>query len=101
MNPHPHAENMRLYAEDAAETDKPWERWEFRSVYDAYEWWPFSEHPTWDPSNIYRRKPKPMEMWANLYPNGIITTHMTKLAAIDCSVPECLRIAVLMREVAE
>ena len=26
--PHPHAASMKLYAEDAAETDKPWERWE-------------------------------------------------------------------------
>lgn len=26
---HPHAELMKQYAEDAMETDKPWERWEY------------------------------------------------------------------------
>lgn len=26
--PHPHAKSMMLYAQDAAETDKPWLRWE-------------------------------------------------------------------------
>jgi hypothetical protein len=29
--PHKHAKLMALYAEDAAETDKPWERWEYNN----------------------------------------------------------------------
>ena len=99
MPAHPHAENMRLYAEDAAETDKPWERWEGRSP--VIDWIPLTGNPPWNEVAEYRRKPKPLEMWANLYPNGIITTYMTKIAAIACSVPECSRIAVLMREVTE
>jgi hypothetical protein len=36
--PHPHAQSMKLYAEDAAETDKPWERWEFRYPTRTQEW---------------------------------------------------------------
>lgn len=31
--PHTHAHNMLLYAQDAAETDRPWERWEMRCWY--------------------------------------------------------------------
>jgi hypothetical protein len=103
MTAHPHAENMRLYAEDAAETDKPWERWESRSVHATAgdPWAQHKDHPAWHRLLQYRRKPKPLEMWANLYPNGLITTYMTKRSAIECSVPECGRIAVLMREVTE
>lgn len=60
MPSHPHAENMRLYAEDAAETDKPWERWEIRWANDE-SWFSASEHPLWDVDTQYRRKP--LECW--------------------------------------
>lgn len=101
MNPHPHAENMRLYAEDAAETDKPWRLWEFRSVYDACEWWPVNEHPNWCPTNVYRRKPKPLECWVNITYAGRAEVHLTKLSAVADSSPSYKRIAVHMREVTE
>lgn len=56
MTAHPHAESMRLYAEDAAEMDKPWERWE---VCDrpTYEWRDLEYHPEWNQNRAYRRKP--------------------------------------------
>ena len=31
---HKHADLMLQYAEDAMETDRPWERWEWRRGYD-------------------------------------------------------------------
>lgn len=33
MSKHIHAEHMLQYAQDAAETDKPWERWQVRQWY--------------------------------------------------------------------
>ena len=44
MTAHKHADLMLQYAQDAAETDKPWERWEV---------------------NEYRRKPQPIKVSVN------------------------------------
>jgi hypothetical protein len=55
--PHPHAALMRQYADDAAETETPWERWEWRWS-KAPDWRPFSRHPVWAPDYTYRRKPR-------------------------------------------
>lgn len=54
--PHPHAASMLLYAEDAAETDKPWERWEFKSSDTGFN--KCLKHPEWNDHFEYRRKPK-------------------------------------------
>lgn len=54
---HPHAPLMAEYAKDAAETDKPWERWEFR--HGNGEWSPKRNHPEWLVAYQYRRKPEP------------------------------------------
>jgi hypothetical protein len=52
---HVHAELMMLYAQDAMETDKPWERWEWNG--NGKRWIPFLEaRPTWDEAYQYRRK---------------------------------------------
>lgn len=56
MTAHVHAEAMALYAQDAAETDKPWERWE-RNLKDLDIWYGLSTHPTWLRTCTYRRKP--------------------------------------------
>ena len=60
MTAHKHAHLMLQYAQDALETDKPWERWEFR-VMDTEGWLDcgvggigFSDLCE------YRRKPKTM-----------------------------------------
>ena len=55
---HKHAELMMQYAQDAMETDKPWERWEYQ--FDGSTLWhPFDEHsPAWANSMRYRRKPR-------------------------------------------
>lgn len=53
---HPHAESMFLYAQDALETDKPWERWECKDAVEG--WYSLTDHPMWGLYLIYRRKPK-------------------------------------------
>lgn len=52
---HPHAESMRLYAEDAAECVEPWTRWE---VCLSGGWEELTVQPSWAPHFQYRRKPK-------------------------------------------
>lgn len=56
--PHVHAENMALYAQDAAETDTPWERWENNHPSDHCGWKMCVDHPGWSPRAQYRRKPR-------------------------------------------
>ena len=54
---HKHAELMMQYAQDAMETDKPWERWEFRiSIHD--DWTTLGGNTMWYTDYQYRRKPK-------------------------------------------
>ena len=54
---HIHAELMALYAQDAMETDKPWERWEYYSSIDQC-WVSFEiNHPTWNSGTRFRRRP--------------------------------------------
>lgn len=64
MTAHIHAENMRLYAEDALETETPWERWEFKFGCDG-DWLPVTEHPVWDTRSEYRRKTKTVYIRGN------------------------------------
>ena len=53
---HIHAELMAQYAEDALETDKPWERWEFHHKRGEYQ--SLGSHPYWEVTREYRRKAK-------------------------------------------
>lgn len=57
-NGHPHAALMAEYAKDAAETDKPWERWEYQDQ-GCITWHAVAGHPYWTTNARYRRKPKP------------------------------------------
>lgn len=57
MAAHIHAENMKLYAQDAAETDKPWERWECRCEL-SNNWCAIGRELIWAPEWEYRRKPR-------------------------------------------
>lgn len=54
MAKHIHADLMLQYAQDAMETDKPWERWE---LFDD-GWYGLTNHPVWHFNTKYRRKPK-------------------------------------------
>lgn len=58
MAGHKHAALMLQYAQDAAETDRPWERWEFSNP-SVPEWRSVEfSHPLWDEDCNYRRKPR-------------------------------------------
>ena len=54
---HKHAELMMQYAQDAMETDKPWELWEYSHA-SSNGWRNLDEMPSWRIGNDYRRKPK-------------------------------------------
>ena len=56
MSKHTHAELMVQYAQDAAETETPWERWEL--LFPGYDWETCKGSPLWNPATKYRRKPK-------------------------------------------
>ncbi len=55
MTAHKHAEVMALYAQDAAETDTPWERWERRPE-GLEDFHPLRNNPEFDENVEYRRK---------------------------------------------
>ena len=55
MTAHKHAALMLQYAQDAAETDKPWERWEWKG---GGGWYPLVNEFTFSIHYEYRRKPK-------------------------------------------
>lgn len=54
---HIHAELMMQYAEDARETDKPWERWQYLPCGQT-AWEQCSIGPVWCSAWQYRRKPR-------------------------------------------
>lgn len=58
MAGHKHAAAMAEYAKDAAETEKPWERWEIRRNYHGGGWDDCNCNPKWYPESDYRRKPR-------------------------------------------
>jgi hypothetical protein len=51
---------MLQYAQDAMETDKPWERWE--SALPAFVWLELTGHPNWQTDRGYRRKPQTVKI---------------------------------------
>ena len=55
MTAHKHAALMLQYAQDAAETDAPWERWEWKG---EREWNPLASEFAFSIHYEYRRKPK-------------------------------------------
>lgn len=54
MTAHKHAALMLQYAQDAAETDKPWERWEWKG---GIGWYPLASEFAFSIHYEYRRKP--------------------------------------------
>lgn len=70
MAAYKHADLMLLYAKDAAETDKPWERWEWRDKIDA-EFLTCCQHPSWKLNHDYRRKPQVIRVGRHEFPKPI------------------------------
>ena len=58
MTAHKHAALMMQYAQDWAETDEPWERWEVAAFGNKFV--PLHVHPGWREEHEYRRKPRTM-----------------------------------------
>ena len=56
MAAHKHAALMLQYAQDWAETDAPWKRWEVAAYSNM--WGALCSHPSWNEEYEYRRKPK-------------------------------------------
>jgi hypothetical protein len=54
---HIHAELMALYAQDAMESETPWEMWQYYDT-NTNDWIDFDTHPMWFSDSQYRRKPK-------------------------------------------
>lgn len=69
MTAHKHAALMLQYAQDAAETDRPWERWEFEAKSGV--WCNISEHPAWLKNKNYRRKPQVIRVGRHEFPKPI------------------------------
>ena len=55
MTAHKHARLMLQYAQDALETDKPWERWEWKG---ERGWYPLASEFAFSIHCEYRRKPR-------------------------------------------
>ena len=54
MTAHKHAHLMAQYAQDWAETDEPWKRWEVAAYSNM--WRALCSHPSWNEEYEYRRR---------------------------------------------
>ena len=87
MTAHKHAENMRLYSEDAAETDTPWERWEHRQE-GLEDFYPLRSNPHFDENVEYRRKSKTIRIGERDVPEPmrVAPAMSTKYYVVDYNV---------------
>lgn len=69
MTAYKHAALMLQYAQDAAETDKPWERWEVKV--NNGEWCELNSNPKWFDYWEYRRKPQVIRVGRHEFPKPI------------------------------
>jgi hypothetical protein len=69
MTAHKHAALMLQYAQDAAETDRPWERWEYKL--HGEPWFECERNPTWPENVEYRRKPQVIKVGKWEFPKPI------------------------------
>ena len=70
MTAHKHAALMLQYAQDAAETDKPWKRWEWWYS-SANKFVPCCRHPSWNANYEFRRKPQVIRVGRHEFPKPI------------------------------
>lgn len=65
MAGHKHAAAMAEYAKDAAETESPWERWQWSEAGDSSRWIDckvYEDAPVWFVSCEYRRRPRTLKI---------------------------------------
>lgn len=60
MTAHKHAALMLQYAQDARETETPWEMWKRKEKSDDSLWCDLVTHPMWSEDFDYRRKQRTM-----------------------------------------
>lgn len=82
---HVHAQNMKLYAEDAAKTATPWRLWEYGIFEENRKitWMSMTVHPLWDVDMIYRRKPQ------YLFINNYKFPEPLKTIPLDAKIDDC------------
>ena len=73
MTAHKHAALMLQYAQDAAETDSPWERWEWRDI-NTNRFVTCNQHPSWSLNGGFRRKPQVIRVGRHEFPKPIAFT---------------------------
>lgn len=66
MTAHKHANLMMQYAQDAAETDTPWEMWEYKL--HGEPWFECQDNPAWSENIRYRRKPEVIKVGKHEFP---------------------------------
>lgn len=79
MTAHKHAALMLQYAQDAAETDRPWERWEYSDTATLNQhgekirddWFDCRDNPDWCPDVQYRRKPQVIRVGRHEFPKPL------------------------------
>lgn len=72
MAAYKHAALMLQYAQDAAETNKPWEKWEYKIEGCNGEWLSvLNTHPDWNVDFEYRRKPQVIKVGKWEFPKPI------------------------------
>lgn len=81
-----HAENMRLYALDAAETEHPYTRWEVCVNHELGEWDDMWKHPSWEEDARYRRKKKPFTACINDSAEIPFAAALRRVPAADATV---------------
>ena len=69
MTAHKHAALMLQYAQDAAETTRPWERWEYKL--HGEPWFECESNPKWSENIRYRRKPQVIRVGRHEFPEPI------------------------------
>lgn len=81
MTAHKHAQDMARYAQDALQTDRPWELWEIRRN-DLDSWAPCNAHPAWAENFSYRRKADVVERYSAVVrmPAGTIYVYEGKIS---------------------
>ena len=72
MTEHIHAKSMEMYAQDARETDKPWERWEYLVKGNDVVWHTHFYHPKWNEEVKYRRKPQKVEVCGMVFDDIVL-----------------------------
>jgi len=82
---HVHAELMAQYAQDALETDRPWERWQSRSkgaAHDNMAWRTMYGHPKWQGSRDYRRKPVQVQVAGEVFDDIVLDRDACRNASV-------------------